>query len=338
MSIILFYIRWQYENINHTTMKKECVYIRNEKERCEETWKVNRMNNCEHDGERKKLAINWFPGHMTKAKREMQEKMAMVDMVIELRDARIPNASKNPLIEELCGNKPRLIVLSKKDKADAAATKMWCQILQKESTRVVAMDILHEQIAVKIVEESRILMQAKIERMKRRGIRPRAIRAMVVGVPNVGKSTFINRISKKKVAVTGDRPGVTRSLQWSKVNQHLELLDTPGVLWPKFEDEQIGILLAVTGAIRDEILPIEEIALWAMRYLLDNHRDALINRYDVELSDDPYEMFQRIAIKRGYVRNKEEIDGKRTIEAFLREVRDDKLGAITWEMPYENGK
>ena len=168
-----------------------------------------------------KIRIQWFPGHMTKAKREMQEKLNMVDMVIELRDARIPSASKNPMIEELCQNKPRLIVLSKKDKADAAATKLWCSALQNETTRVVALDILKENIIPGIVEESRLLMQAKIERMKRRGIRPRAIRAMVVGVPNVGKSTFINRITKKKVAVTGDRPGVTRALQWSKVNQNL---------------------------------------------------------------------------------------------------------------------
>ena len=223
-----------------------------------------------------KIRIQWFPGHMTKAKREMQEKLNMVDMVIELRDARIPSASKNPMIEELCQNKPRLIVLSKKDKADAAATKLWCSALQNETTRVVALDILKENIIARIVEESRLLMQAKIERMKRRGIRPRAIRAMVVGVPNVGKSTFINRISKKKVAVTGDRPGVTRALQWSKVNQNLELLDTPGVLWPKFEDETVGVLLAITGAIRDEILPLEEIAAWAMRYLIANHLIAFL--------------------------------------------------------------
>lgn len=284
-----------------------------------------------------KIRIQWFPGHMTKAKREMQEKLNMVDMVIELRDARIPSASKNPMIEELCQNKPRLIVLSKKDKADAAATKLWCSALQNETTRVVALDILKENIIPGIVEESRLLMQAKIERMKRRGIRPRAIRAMVVGVPNVGKSTFINRISKKKVAATGDRPGVTRALQWSKVNQNLELLDTPGVLWPKFEDETVGVLLAITGAIRDEILPLEEIAAWAMRYLIANKKEALQQRYDIAVCEDPYIMLERIAEKRGFMR-KGEMDEKRTIEAFLRELRDDKLGRITWEMPYADSE
>ena len=279
-----------------------------------------------------KIRIQWFPGHMTKAKREMQEKLNMVDMVIELRDARIPSASKNPMIEELCQNKPRLIVLSKKDKADAAATKLWCSALQNETTRVVALDILKENIIPGIVEESRLLMQAKIERMKRRGIR-----AMVVGVPNVGKSTFINRISKKKVAVTGDRPGVTRALQWSKVNQNLELLDTPGVLWPKFEDETVGVLLAITGAIRDEILPLEEIAAWAMRYLIANKKEALQQRYEIAVCEDPYIMLERIAEKRGFMR-KGEMDEKRTIEAFLRELRDDKLGRITWEMPYADSE
>lgn len=281
-----------------------------------------------------KIRIQWFPGHMTKAKREMQEKMKVVDMVIELRDARIPNASKNPMIEELCGQKPRLIILSKKDKAQDAVTKKWIEALSNETTKVIALDIIKENITPKVVAASKELMKPKIDRMIKRGIRPRAIRAMVVGVPNVGKSTFINRIAKKKVAVTGDRPGVTRSLQWSKVNQDLELLDTPGVLWPKFEDETVGVLLAITGAIRDEILPLEEIAAWAMRYLINQHPVALKKRYGVEVCEDPYEMLERIARKRGFIRN-QEMDEKRTIETFLREIRDDKLGAISWEVPHE---
>ena len=277
------------------------------------------------------IRIQWFPGHMTKAKREMQEKMKMVDMVIELRDARIPNASKNPMIEELCNQKPRLIILSKKDKADALETRKWITKLQKEDVKVLALDIIKENITPKVVEASQELMKAKIERMKRRGIRPRAIRAMVVGVPNVGKSTFINRISKKKIAVTGDRPGVTKSLQWSKVNANLELLDTPGVLWPKFEDEKVGVLLAVSGAIRDEILPLEEVAAWAMRFLMQHKPELLEKRYAIELDEDPYSNFTKIAEKRGFLKNGKEIDFKRTIETFLREIRDDPLGSITWE-------
>lgn len=277
------------------------------------------------------IRIQWFPGHMTKAKREMQEKMKMVDMVIELRDARIPNASKNPMIEELCNQKPRLIILSKKDKADALETRKWITKLQKEDVKVLALDIIKENITPKVVEASQELMKAKIERMKRRGIHPRAIRAMVVGVPNVGKSTFINRISKKKIAVTGDRPGVTKSLQWSKVNANLELLDTPGVLWPKFEDEKVGVLLAVSGAIRDEILPLEEVAAWAMRFLMQHKPELLEKRYAIELDEDPYSNFTKIAEKRGFLKNGKEIDFKRTIETFLREIRDDRLGSITWE-------
>lgn len=277
------------------------------------------------------IRIQWFPGHMTKAKREMQEKMKMVDMVIELRDARIPNASKNSMIEELCNQKPRLIILSKKDKADALETRKWITKLQKEDVKVLALDIIKENITPKVVEASQELMKAKIERMKRRGIRPRAIRAMVVGVPNVGKSTFINRISKKKIAVTGDRPGVTKSLQWSKVNANLELLDTPGVLWPKFEDEKVGVLLAVSGAIRDEILPLEEVAAWAMRFLMQHKPELLEKRYAIELDEDPYSNFTKIAEKRGFLKNGKEIDFKRTIETFLREIRDDRLGSITWE-------
>lgn len=277
------------------------------------------------------IRIQWFPGHMTKAKREMREKMKMVDMVIELRDARIPNASKNPMIEELCNQKPRLIILSKKDKADALETRKWITKLQKEDVKVLALDIIKENITPKVVEASQELMKAKIERMKRRGIRPRAIRAMVVGVPNVGKSTFINRISKKKIAVTGDRPGVTKSLQWSKVNANLELLDTPGVLWPKFEDEKVGVLLAVSGAIRDEILPLEEVAAWAMRFLMQHKPELLEKRYAIELDEDPYSNFTKIAEKRGFLKNGKEIDFKRTIETFLREIRDDRLGSITWE-------
>lgn len=282
------------------------------------------------------INIQWYPGHMTKAKREMQEKLKMVDMVIELRDARIPQASRNPLIEELCQNKPRLIILSKKDKAEEQATKAWMQALAKEGVHVLALDIPKENITAPVVKAAQEVMKAKIERQKRRGIRPRSIRAMVVGVPNVGKSTFINKIVKMRIAQTGDRPGVTRALQWAKVNDQLELLDTPGVLWPKFEDPMVGLYLAACGSIKDDILPIEEVAVWMMKTLCERKPEAIKERYRVELSEDPYEMFDRLGRVRGFLMGNNEIDQKRTIDAFLKDVRQDKLGRITWEMPDGN--
>lgn len=280
-----------------------------------------------------KINIQWYPGHMTKAKREMQEKLKLVDMVIELRDARIPQASRNPLIDELCQNKPRLIILSKKDKAEEMMTKAWIQVLSNEQIQVLALDIPKENITAQVVKAAQDVMKEKIERQKRRGIRPRAIRAMVVGVPNVGKSTFINKIVKKRIAQTGDRPGVTRSLQWAKVNDQLELLDTPGVLWPKFEDPMVGLYLAACGSIKDDILPIEEIACWMMQTLCERKPEELKERYRIELAEDPHEVFRRIARARGYLMGNGEIDQKRTIDAFLKEVRQDKLGRITWERP-----
>lgn len=283
------------------------------------------------ENQQKSINIQWYPGHMTKAKREMQEKLKMVDMVIELRDARIPNASKNPLIDELCKQKPRLIILSKKDKAEDAQTAAWVKQLSQENVQVLALDVPKENITPKVIKAAQEVMKEKIARQIRKGIRPRAIRAMVVGVPNVGKSTFINKIVKKRIAQTGDRPGVTRALQWAKVNDQLELLDTPGVLWPKFEDERVGLLLAACGSIKDDILPIEEVSAWMMQFLCERCPDKIQERYQVEPCADPYEMFARIAKARGFLMGNGEMNQKRTIDTFLKEVRGDKLGKITWE-------
>lgn len=282
-----------------------------------------------------KLNIQWFPGHMTKAKRQMEEHLKMVDMVIELRDARIPDASKNPLIDELTAHKPRLILLSKKDKADPQISAAWIAALEKAEVKAMAVDLLHEKLEKRITAAAQELMKAKIERMERRGMRPRAIRAMVVGVPNVGKSTLINALAHRRAAVTGDRPGVTKALQWVKVGNSLELLDTPGVLWPKFEDEEAALRLAVTGAIRDEILPLEEVAFWAMEYLQQHQPQLLQERYGITLSERPYDNLLEIGRKRGYLMNGE-VDEKRLITAFLREIRDGKIGAVSWEHPHED--
>lgn len=278
-----------------------------------------------------KINIQWYPGHMTKAKREMQEKLKMVDMVIELRDARIPSASRNPLIDELCQHKPRLIILSKKDKAEETETTKWITALSQNHIQVLALDIPKENITAQVVKAAQAVMRDKIERQIRRGIRPRAIRAMVVGVPNVGKSTFINKIVNKRIAQTGDRPGVTRALQWARVNDQLELLDTPGVLWPKFEDPMVGLYLAACGSIKDDILPIEEVAIWMMETLCQKKPASIKERYQVEVSDDAYVMLERIGKARGCLIGNGEVDQKRTIDTFLKDVRQDKLGRITWE-------
>ena len=280
------------------------------------------------------MTIQWFPGHMTKAKREMQENLKLVDLVIELRDCRIPLSSKNPMLDEIIQTKPRLIVLSKKDKGEAEITQQWIEKLKDDTTLVIAADLLHDSFVPKLTQACKEVMKEKIERMIRRGIRPRAIRAMVVGVPNVGKSTMINRLAGKKIAQTADRPGVTRSLQWVKLNKDVELLDTPGVLWPKFEDPTVGFHFALTGAIRDEILPKEEVVVYALKWLSANEPQRLKERYALEnLAADPYALLTQIAVARKHLNKQGEADLTRTIDMVINEIRNDKLGPISWERP-----
>ena len=282
------------------------------------------------------MSIQWFPGHMTKAKREMEEKIKLVDMVIEIRDARIPNASCNTMIQQICGHKPRLIILSKKDKAEENVTKQWIEKLSENNVRAIALDLLKEDLSKVLTNECQLMMKEKIDRQIRKGIRPTAIKAMVVGIPNVGKSTLINRVAKRKVAQTGDRPGVTRALQWVKVSPQLELLDTPGVLWPKFEEEKDGYVLAVTGAIRDEILPMEDVFAYAMNILIKHYPKYLVDRYNIEVCEDPFECMERIARKRGFIMSGNEIDTERTMKIVMKEIRGEQLGRISWELPYAN--
>lgn len=276
--------------------------------------------------------IQWFPGHMTKAARQMEENLKKVDFVIEIRDARIPNSSRNPMLDGIIHTKPRLIILSKKDKADPELTKEWITYLEKDNVRVIALDLVHENYKAAIVQASKTLCASFIEKQKRRGIKPRALRAMVCGIPNVGKSTMINTLAKRKAAKTADKPGVTKSLQWIKLDKDLELLDTPGVLWPKFDDQQIGLKLALLGSIRDEVVTMDELAMFAVEWLMENNPSSLIETYGIEIQDTPWHTLEQVAIKRGYLQ-KGQIDENRLMNSFVKDMRENKCGLITWEKP-----
>ena len=278
--------------------------------------------------------IQWFPGHMTKAKRQMEENLKKVDFVIEIRDARIPDSSKNPMLDELIQNKPRLILLSKKDKADPIATKEWIQKLQSQGHQVLALDLIKDSYFKALVQAAQTTCQKLIDKQKRRGIRPRALRALVCGIPNVGKSTFINTMAKRKAAQTADRPGVTKSLQWIKLGQSLELLDTPGVLWPKFEDPNTGMRLAILGSVRDEVVNMQELAIYACRWLQETKPGLLAKLYQIEEQKDPWQTLEKIALKRGYLQ-KGSIDENRLVRSFIKDIREDKLGPLTWEFPHD---
>lgn len=276
--------------------------------------------------------IQWFPGHMTKAARQMEENLKKVDFIIEIRDARIPDSSRNPMLDGIIHTKPRLIILSKKDKADPKLTKEWITYLEKDNVRVIALDLVHENYKAAIVQASKTLCASFIEKQKRRGIKPRALRAMVCGIPNVGKSTMINTLAKRKAAKTADKPGVTKSLKWIKLDKDLELLDTPGVLWPKFDDQQIGLKLALLGSIRDEVVTMDELAMFAVEWLMENNPSSLIETYGIEIQDTPWHTLEQVAIKRGYLQ-KGQIDENRLMNSFVKDMRENKCGLITWEKP-----
>ncbi|SDH92751.1 ribosome biogenesis GTPase YlqF [Alteribacillus bidgolensis] len=281
------------------------------------------------------MSIQWFPGHMAKAKREVTEQLKKVDMVIELADARIPHSSRNPMLDSILQGKPRLLVLTKSDMADPAMTNEWLQTFQREGMEALSINALKNQGAKPIIEKSKKLTAPIFEKMARKGIRPRAIRAMIVGIPNVGKSTVINRLVGKKSAKTGDKPGVTKAQQWLKVGRDMELLDTPGILWPKFEDQLIGYRLAATGAIKDELLDFEDIALFVLNIFKERYPVALKDRYNLEdpLPEDGVELFDVIGKKRGCLQAGGYVDYEKAAEIILRDLRNEKLGKITLETP-----
>lgn len=271
---------------------------------------------------------------MAKARREVTEKLKLIDVIIELLDARIPLSSRNPMIDEIVAEKPRLVLLNKSDLADPALTEQWINYFADKNVLVLAVDSQSGKGVSQINGACKKLASPMIEKMKSRGMKPRAIRAMIIGIPNVGKSTLINRLASKKIAQTGDRPGVTKRQQWIKVGKELELLDTPGILWPKFEDQQVGYRLAATGAIKDEILDFQEVALFVINYLRKYYPERLKERYKLdELSEDGVIVFEEIGKKRGCLLSGGYVDFDKAAELILREVRAGKLGKITFEQP-----
>ncbi|MDA1475559.1 ribosome biogenesis GTPase YlqF [Bacillus changyiensis] len=282
------------------------------------------------------MVIQWFPGHMAKARREVTEKLKLIDIVYELVDARIPMSSRNPMIEDILKHKPRIMLLNKADKADSLVTNKWKQHFEADGIPSLAINSVNGQGLNQILPASKELLKEKFDKMKAKGVKPRAIRALIVGIPNVGKSTLINRLAKKNIAKTGDRPGVTTAQQWVKVGKELELLDTPGILWPKFEDELVGLKLAATGAIKDSIINLQDVAVFGLRFLEEHYPERLKNRYDfVEIPEEIAQLFDEIGKKRGCLMAGGAIDYDKTTEVIIRDIRTEKFGPLSFEEPEE---
>ncbi|GAK10896.1 ribosome biogenesis GTPase YlqF [Geomicrobium sp. JCM 19039] len=280
------------------------------------------------------MTIQWFPGHMAKAIREMKENIKKVDVVIELLDARIPESSRNPVLEEVVTDQPRVLVLMKPDLADPERTKEWVAHYEQRGQAAVVVDAKKNTGIQTLIKEVLNQAEPKMDKLKQKGIRQRSVRAMIVGIPNVGKSTLINRLVGRNQATTGNKPGVTRKNEWLKVGKKMELLDTPGVLWPKFEDQTVGLRLAATGAIKDERLDFSDVALYLIRYLKEHYPNALTVRYNIkEAPSEDVAWFEEIGKRRGCLMSGGDIDFDQTSELILREFRSEKLGRITLERP-----
>lgn len=282
------------------------------------------------------MNFQWYPGHMTKAKRMMQEDIKLIDVVIELVDARIPFSGKNPDIDEIAKNKSRIILLNKFDLADEKNTLKWKEWFEKQGFFVA---FVNSKNGRGVKEVHNVIQQAckeKIERDRKRGIINRPVRAMIVGIPNVGKSTFINSFAGKACAKTGNRPGVTKGKQWIRLNKNVELLDTPGILWPKFDDQAVGLRLAFIGSIKDEILNVTELALELIDFLQSHYAGKLAERYGIEEQEDRVKVLEEIADVRACRLKGNELDYEKAANLILDDFRNGKLGRITLEFPEMN--
>ena len=269
--------------------------------------------------------IQWFPGHMSKARRQVQENLKFVDFVTVLVDARLPLSSQNPMLTKIVGYKPKLMILNKVDLADPVATKEWQDYFESQGIKTLAINSKEQSTVKKVTDAAKSLMADKIARQKERGIQIETLRTMIIGIPNAGKSTLMNRLAGKKIAVVGNKPGVTKGQQWLKTNKDLEILDTPGILWPKFEDEEVALKLALTGAIKDQLLPMDEVTIFGLNYFKEHYPKELQERYkqmklDQEAPEIIMEMTQRLGFRDDY---------DRFYSLFVKDVRDGHLGRYT---------
>ncbi len=281
------------------------------------------------------MNIQWFPGHMTKAKRQMQEDIRLIDLVIELLDARIPLASRNPEIDQLARDKARMILLNKADLSDPKATSRWKEYFERQGMTVLALDSRSASLRKPMQKAIMDATEKKRARDLRRGIKNRPVRAMIAGIPNVGKSTLINSLAGRAAARTGNKPGVTKGKQWIHLRDNIDLLDTPGILWPKFEDQETGIHLAMIGAISDHVLQVEDLSLKVIHFLREAYPGALSDRYAVDEEKEDVDILSAIARKRGCLVRGNEIDYRKTADLFLDEFRKGQLGRISIEMTAE---
>lgn len=290
------------------------------------------------------MNINWFPGHMAKTRRQITDDLKLVDVVIEILDSRIPISSQNPEIKQITQNKKKVVVLNKCDLSDEKENKKWMEYFIKQGNKVVLVDSNTGKGVNEVIKQTQSVMEEELKRLAEKGRIGRKIRVMIVGIPNVGKSSFINRITKKNTAEVGNKPGVTRQKQWIRINDEIELMDTPGVLWPKFESEEVALNLAFTGTIKDDILEITEIAYCLTKFLLKNYKNNLIERYSLNEQDienilaqeqdenqNIYEIMQLIGKRRGAIISGGNIDDEKTAKIILEDFRSGKLGKITLE-------
>ncbi|EFQ57507.1 ribosome biogenesis GTPase YlqF [Streptococcus downei] len=270
-------------------------------------------------------SIQWFPGHMSKARRQVQENLKFVDFVTVLVDARLPLSSQNPMLTKIVGDKPKLLILNKADLADPLLIKDWQAYFEKQGIKTLLINAKEQSTVKKLTDAAKNLMSDKLERLREKGIQKEGLRTMIIGIPNAGKSTLMNRLAGKKIAVVGNKPGVTKGQQWLKSNKDLEILDTPGILWPKFEDQEVGLKLALTGAIKDNLLPMDEVTIFGLNYFKENYPQRLMERFKgINLEEEAPEIIMDLTQKLGF-----RDDYDRFYNLFVKDVRDGKLGRYT---------